>query len=116
MLATVAAAGRPLTPAEVLDGLGRELAYTTVMTTLARLHDKGALVRERRGRAFAYAAAGEPAAVAAALTARQMRRLLDGDQDRAGVLARFVAELDPADERTLTALLEEAGGRPAGDR
>jgi predicted transcriptional regulator len=31
-----------------------ELAYTTLMTTLDRLHRKGVLVRCRRGRAFAY--------------------------------------------------------------
>lgn len=31
-----------------------ELAYTTLMTTLDRLHRKGVLVRRRRGRAFAY--------------------------------------------------------------
>jgi predicted transcriptional regulator len=31
-----------------------ELAYTTLMTTLARLHRKGVLIRRRRGRAFTY--------------------------------------------------------------
>jgi len=30
------------------------LAYTTVMTTLDRLYRKGVLLRQRRGRAFAY--------------------------------------------------------------
>ena len=34
--------------------LGRELAYTTVMTTLARLHSKGLVDRVKSGRAFAY--------------------------------------------------------------
>jgi len=38
VLAALAAAGRPLTAAEVLADLGDGLAYTTVMTTLSRLH------------------------------------------------------------------------------
>jgi hypothetical protein len=39
-----------------------------------------------------------------------MSRLLDAGADRAGVLARFVADLSPDDERLLTELLAE--GRP----
>jgi hypothetical protein len=41
-----------------------------------------------------------------AVTARRMRKLLDDGSDRAGVLARFVAELDPAEERLLAELLD----------
>ncbi len=33
----------------------RELAYTTVMTTLARLHEKGLLARKRDGKRYLYA-------------------------------------------------------------
>ena len=32
----------------------RDIAYTTVMTTVARLHDKGLLVRERDGKRYLY--------------------------------------------------------------
>lgn len=32
----------------------REIAYTTVMTTLSRLHDKGLLTRERDGKRYLY--------------------------------------------------------------
>ena len=109
VLGSLAAAGRPLTVAEVLADLGDGLAYTTVMTALSRLHAKGALSREPVGRAFAYALAADPAALEASLTARRMSRLLDAGTDRADVLARFVADLGPADERVLTELL-------AGDR
>lgn len=53
------ATGRTRTVREVLEVLngGRRspLAYTTVMTVLARLVDKGALVRDRQGRSFIYA-------------------------------------------------------------
>jgi len=60
VLAALGSAGRALTPAQVLAELGGGLAYTTVMTTLARLHGKGALTRERAGRTFAYAVRGAP--------------------------------------------------------
>ncbi len=42
---------------EVIDRLGRPLAYTTVMTTLDRLYKKGLLARRKSERAFIYSAA-----------------------------------------------------------
>jgi predicted transcriptional regulator len=111
VLACLAAAGRPLTAGEVLADLGGGLAYTTVMTTLTRLHGKGALTREPSGRAYAYSLTGSLEAIPASLTAGRMRRLLDAGEDRAGVLARFVADLSPDDERLLTQLLD-GRGRP----
>lgn len=113
VLGCLAAAGRPLTVAEVLTEVGDGLAYTTVMTALSRLHGKGAVRREAAGRAFAYSLPADPAAIGASVTARRMSRLLDSGQDRADVLARFVADLSPADERLLTELL--ADGRRPGD-
>ena len=42
------------TAADVVGGLqrtlGREHANTTIMTVISRLHEKGVLARERRGR------------------------------------------------------------------
>jgi predicted transcriptional regulator len=102
VLAALVAADRPLTPAEVLDGLGDDLAYTTVMTALTRLHRKGLLARERVGRAYAYTVAADTATH----TARQMRKLLDADGDRASALARFVEELGKDDERLLARMLQ----------
>jgi predicted transcriptional regulator len=107
VLGSLAAAGRPLTVAEVLADLGDDLAYTTVMTALSRLHAKGVLTREPAGRAFAYSLPADPAAMGASVTARRMSRLLGSGQDRAGVLARFVADLSPEDERLLTELLSD---------
>jgi len=112
VLAAVSAAARPVTVAEVVAALGGPTAYTTVMTTLARLREKGALIRERRGRAFVYAPAAAAELVAAARTARQMRRLLEGQGTRADVLARFVAELDADDGAVLLGLLADTGGHP----
>lgn len=113
VIGCLAAAGRPLTVAEVLADLGDGLAYTTVMTALSRLHDKGALTREPSGRAFAYSLPVDPAAMGASVTARRMTRLLDSGQDRADVLARFVADLRPEDERLLAELLN--GERHPGE-
>jgi predicted transcriptional regulator len=104
VLACLAAAGRPLTVADVQAELGSDLAYTTVLTALSRLHAKGALTRGPAGRGYAYALPADPGA---AVTARRMSRLLDSREDRAGVLARFVADLSADDERLLTELLAE---------
>jgi len=114
VIACVAAADHPLTPAEVLAEVDGGLAYTTVMTTLSRLHDKGALVREVDGRAYRYALAATVDTLESSLTARQMRRLLEAGTDRAGVLARFVADLQPDDERLLVELLKTAS--PGSER
>lgn len=47
---------------DVLDRLnrsrGKDLVYNTVMSTMARLHDKGFLSRERDGRAYVYSGDG----------------------------------------------------------
>lgn len=94
-------AGRALTPAQVLDELGGDLAYTTVMTVMARLHDKGVLARQRAGRAYTYTPWQDPARV----TARSMHRLLNGEPDRAAALARFLDDLPSADEQVLRDLL-----------
>jgi predicted transcriptional regulator len=104
VIATLAAADRPMTPAEVRDALDKDLAYTTVMTVLGRLHEKGILHRKRVGRAYCYA----PIRDAAEITARQMQRLLDARDDREAVLARFVGTLSADDERLLAALLNQA--------
>jgi predicted transcriptional regulator len=101
VVAALAAAAGPMTPAQVRDLVGADLAYTTVMTVLARLSDKGLVTRERVGRAYAYTAVRDEAEV----TARQMQRLLDAGDDRAAVLSRFVGVLSDEDERLLIDLL-----------
>lgn len=55
------------------------------MTALTRLHDKGAVTRQRSGRGYAY----QWAADTSTLTARRMRTLLDRDEDRESVLSRL---------------------------
>ncbi|MEE1942600.1 BlaI/MecI/CopY family transcriptional regulator [Streptomyces sp. TRM 70361] len=60
---------RPVTVREVLDDLRRErpIAYTTVMTVMDNLREKGWLRREREGRAYRYEAVSTRAAYSAAL-------------------------------------------------
>lgn len=110
VLATLWAADAPLTARQVLDRLPGELAYTTVLTILTRLHDKGMLLRHRAGRGYAYA----PVRDEASHTAEQMHALLEHGSDREAVLSRFVSELSRADEELLHRLLaeSEAGNAP----
>jgi predicted transcriptional regulator len=121
ILGCLAVSPEPMTPAEVQEALGSELAYTTVMTTLTRLYEKRALTRAADGRAFRYALVGDATEAAANVTAHQMLRLLD-KADRAKILSRFVADLEPGDEALLTKLLQAAGepdktaGRPRRGR
>lgn len=116
VLAALWAADRPLTPGEVSDAVGGELAYTTVQTILTRLHRKGAVEREPAGRAHAY----RPVIDDAGLAAQRMRAMLDRGGDHAAVLTRFVGTLTPDDEATLAKLLgehhpPEPGARPANE-
>ena len=99
-------AGRPLLVREVIDLMqrGRTPAYTTVMTVMDNLHRKEWLARSRDGRAWRY----EPVLTREAYTARLMREALAVSDDRAGVLARFVEEMDPADAAALAAALQDA--------
>jgi predicted transcriptional regulator len=108
VLACLATADHPMSPAEVQAALGGDLAYTTVMTTLARMHAKHALNRDMDGRAYRYSLADDANGAVANVTAHQMLRLLEGS-DRARVLSRFVADLDPTDEELLAQLLSIAG-------
>ncbi len=77
VLSCLAAAGRPMTPAEVQEEIGGGLAYTTVMTTLSRLYAKRALERTAAGRAYAYSLVGGPEAARSNMAAHQMLKLLD---------------------------------------
>jgi predicted transcriptional regulator len=101
-----------MTPGQVREALGAELAYTTVMTVLARLSDKGLVTRHRSGRAFAYQAILDEDEIAA----RQMRRLLDARGDHAAVLSRFVGTLSADDERLLIDLLRRTDGHDDKER
>ncbi|HET6950946.1 MAG TPA: BlaI/MecI/CopY family transcriptional regulator [Acidimicrobiales bacterium] len=94
----------PLSPAEVRARLApaRALAYTTVMTILVRLHDKGLVTRERSGRAYLY----RPRQSREEQAAQRMGELLATTGDRSLALARFVASLPPDQLAALRRALE----------
>src|SRR5918992_541463 len=85
--------GQPFVVREMLAHLPG-LAYTTIMTTLNRLTDKGLLVAEAvpGQRAHAYRAAGRPAAFLGAAGSRAVDELIDRYGDAA--LAAFAARLE----------------------
>ncbi len=94
---------RPASPADVIDQLSTDLAYTSIATILGRLCDKGLATRERSGRTFLYAASASEAE----LTARRIHSLLDAASDRASALAGFANALDPDDAARLAELLRD---------
>jgi predicted transcriptional regulator len=95
--------GSPLSPGEVRELIGGDLAYTTVVTILSRLHAKGVLDRHKSGRSYLYA----PVADSPGLAARRMARVLDEEADREAVLARFVSSLSGRDEELLRRMLAD---------
>ncbi|ARP71530.1 CopY family transcriptional regulator [Streptomyces pluripotens] len=107
VLAALWAADGPLTARQVLDRLSGDLAYTTVLTILSRLYEKGMLVRNREGRGYAYT----PVRDEASHTARRMRSLLEEGTDREAVLTRFVSELSAQEEQLLQQLLSRHEAR-----
>lgn len=107
VLGVLWAAGGALTPGEVNDELGGGLAYTTVMTVLTRLWQKGLLERSRRGRAYAYRALVSETELAA----QRLNDALAAAPDRAEVLARFVGSLSRRDVAQLRRLLDDGRAR-----
>ncbi|HSA50701.1 MAG TPA: BlaI/MecI/CopY family transcriptional regulator [Yinghuangia sp.] len=87
------AAAEPLAVRDVRDALRpeRELAYTTVMTVLDKLHRKGVLRRHRVGRAYHY----EPVLSREAHTAALMREDWLSGGGRAGALVHFLEGMTP---------------------
>lgn len=94
------------TPGEVRAVLGEDLAYTTVMTILRRLWQKGLVDREKDGRAHVYRARVSEAEFAAT----GMHRALSATTDGPAALSRFVGGLSAKDERALRQILEELDG------
>lgn len=92
-----------LTTRDVLDTLinERRLAYTTVMTIMVRLWQKGLLERRKDGRAFAYHAVH----TREQWTARRMGELLSVADNRSDALSHFVSDMTKADVDQLRRLL-----------
>lgn len=112
ILSELWAAPGPLTGREILARLpGGPRAYTTVMTVLGRLVDKGLVERLVDDRVHRYRAAGD----AERLTAQAIAELVQAAKAPGAVLAYFVEGLDdPSLVDELAALLERVRGEREG--
>jgi predicted transcriptional regulator len=95
------------TVAEVREALQDELAYTTVLTVLRILHDKGFVRYEEEGRAHRYFPLLERQAAEKSALQHLTSKLFKGSPEL--LLTHLVSdeELDDADLRRLRALLDE---------
>lgn len=84
--------------------LRRSIAYTTVMTTMSRLHDKGLLARQPEGKHYLYA----PALTREEFAQRVAGSVIDGllEDFSRPALAHLVERLGEADEARLSELEE----------
>jgi predicted transcriptional regulator len=80
-----------------------QAAYTTLMTTLDRLHRKGILARRKDGRAFLYQPLSSRAELESGLVTSALQPLFDGKDPRP-ILSCFVEEVSRQDERLLDEL------------
>src|SRR3954469_12041885 len=87
---------------DVLDAFP-DAAYTTVMTTMERLHRKGVLSRRKEGRAFLYRPVSSREAMESGLVTRAIAPLLSGDRAQP-ILSYLVDEVTRHDERLLDEL------------
>lgn len=91
---------RPVTVREVLEDLrlDRTIAYTTVMTVMDNLHQKGWLRREAEGRAYRYEAVSTRAAYSAAL----MNEAWSASDNPAAALVAFFGMMSPEQREALS--------------
>jgi predicted transcriptional regulator len=82
--------------------LRREIAYTTVMTTLGRLHDKGLLRRKKEGKRYVYS----PRLTREGFLQETAREVLDGIEGAGGAqaLALLVERVSEASSNELDEL------------
>ncbi len=88
----------------------RDIAYTTVMTTMTRLAEKGVLNRRRDGLAYVYA----PAITKRDFEAMMVRRVLDGlmddyEEETITYILDYLAERDPKRFEQVTKKLRPTG-------
>ncbi|MFN8233186.1 MAG: BlaI/MecI/CopY family transcriptional regulator [Actinomycetota bacterium] len=94
--------GTELTVRDVLSArTDGDLAYTTLMTVVERLYRKGFLARRRAGRAYVYGVRVRRDDYLGGLVAD----ILEGTDDRRGVLLGFVRQADTDDLAGLRAAI-----------
>ena len=98
--------------ADIVEGLratqARDHAYTTIMTVMGRLHEKGVLERNRRGRQYIYRASAPETELVDRLSGLAVDQVIE--RYGTAALRHFavkLADLDPASRRRLAALADE---------
>lgn len=89
---------------EALAAQGKEAAYTTVMTTLSRLHKKGLLARDMKGKAYYYTARVTRKELSSTVTKQVVDGLLATFAEPA--MAYFVEALGDTDPSKLDSLAD----------
>lgn len=84
--------------------LGGELAYTTLMTTLDRLHKKGLLSRRKAGRAFFYTPRLARHEFEGTMASELIGGLLNGDEGVRPILSCIVEAVGARDRAALDEL------------
>lgn len=84
----------------------RQIAYTTVLSTIHNLHRKGRLSREREGKAHRY----RPTATHAEYSATVMREALSSGGDSEAILTHFVGQMSEEESQRLQDLLRRQAG------
>ena len=106
--------GGPQTVGEVMEALNgsaeRQLAYTTVMTILVRLHEKGLVRRQKERRHYRYTAAVDESSLVAQVGRRELNRLIE--RYGAASVVAFAAELGEGDLADRLATLARARREP----
>lgn len=96
-----------LKPADVLEKLNGDYAYTTVMTLLSRLYDKGFLKRRLKGKAYFYSAAKSKDEFGKNMLSRLYKTLFEDYGDIALVQFMDSVKDNPEDLRKLKKFLQE---------
>lgn len=108
VLSALAGSDQAMTPHEVQDSLGGDLAYTTVATILTRLRSKDLVTREEEGRTYRYRLAVDESD----LIAERMHSQLRHAHNTVGALGQFVCGLSADEEAALRQVLERLGDEP----
>lgn len=95
------------TVAEVLEDLEDDLAYTTVLTVLQTLEEKGHVTHEQEGRAYRYHPEVDRDQAGSTAVGYLLRKIFRGSPKL--LLSRLVDDRDLSDEdlRELRSLLDE---------
>ncbi|MDH6244023.1 BlaI/MecI/CopY family transcriptional regulator [Mycobacterium sp. OTB74] len=101
----------PTSVREVFEELltDREIAYTTVMSTMDNLHTKGWLTRQRHGKAYLYT----PAMTREQYSAQLMREALNAGGSSELVLTHFLDHITDDESAQLRKVLQRLRTRKA---